>query len=263
MLGLRQPCSEPLRLGSLRSLKLLFPTLSTLCILARLGASRSQILGLQSSPPPRLLSSVASMARIAEAIFGHAANNIFSFSVRILPTSTAPRLRAPPICSPAQHVLPNMRQKADVHILNLQGARERAESYGPNSASVSPRLQPLLGRSRRASDPSGSASPPDLGHGHGVVDTQPERQRSLNYQSTAEISPVARRRSAQSRKASGPQNRQPTSNGAGPDEEDEHRERHREHREDPPRWKRFLRYFKSIELENKGSVARDHLALGG
>ena len=93
--------------------------------------------------------------------------------------------------------------------------------------------------------------------------TQPERVRSLNYLGTAETSPVARRRSAQSRKPSVQQQHgQPQSHGAAPSEAGEHRERTRDQQEGPL-WKRTLRYFKSIELENKGSVARDHLALGG
>ena len=112
------------------------------------------------------------------------------------------------------------------------------------------------------SDSAGSALP-EPGNGHGVVATQPERHQSLNYLSTTETSPAARRRSTQSRKASGQSQGLSQVNGAGPSETDEQRERAREPRQEEPWWKRTLRYFKSVELENKGSVARDHLALGG
>ena len=110
------------------------------------------------------------------------------------------------------------------------------------------------------SDPSASTAPHDL-DGHGVVTTPPGRVHSLNYLGTADTSPAARRRSAQSRKPSGQQQHgQPHSHA--PSEAGDHRERTRDQQEGPL-WKRTLRYFKSIELENKGSVARDHLALGG
>ena len=109
------------------------------------------------------------------------------------------------------------------------------------------------------SDPSTSTWPGDL-DGHGVVTAQPERVRSLTYLGTAETSPAPRRRSAQSRKPSTQQGH-PHHNGASSEAGEHHRERRDQ--QEGPQWKRRLRYFKSIELENKGSVARDHLALGG
>lgn len=93
-----------------------------------------------------------------------------------------------------------------------------------------------------------------------MVTSQPERQRALNYQSTVETSPARRKSSLRKPSAQyeGPLSPQTPGRDVG---NGARRERPRAEREEPG-WKRTLRYFKSVELENKGSVARDHLALG-
>jgi len=145
-----------------------------------------------------------------------------------------------------------------------QGARDRADSLSQSpSGNGSPRLQPLLSGSPGAGGSytfphsPGPGIPEEVsGDESGVMTRQPGRQRGIQYQAPTHTSSSPRRRSAvQSRRTSG-QTLDHESDGPGDIDSAPTRQ------QTEKGWAKNLQYFHSIELENKGSVARDHLALG-
>ncbi|KAA8627809.1 hypothetical protein SMACR_00350 [Sordaria macrospora] len=133
----------------------------------------------------------------------------------------------------------------------LEAARQRAEALD----NADPRLQrqPLLSPlSPRTTETTGVGE----GTQQGIVISQP-----LNYQSmvqTPTSNPSARKRQTASQPAAHSPATQPAlahlnNEGEAGNGSAEHHKLNK--------WKKKLEYFQSIELENKGSVARDHLAL--
>lgn len=140
---------------------------------------------------------------------------------------------------------------------DLKDARERAEHLTQSPGSLSPGLQPLLGNSPRIPNYHSAGSPrhgsPRLGptiseettenrYNNGVVTAEPEQQH-IHYSQGTHTDSTTRRRSTR------PSIRNLSRSSSHVDLADGTDGRSQEQEESA--WKKSLKYFRSIELENK------------
>ena len=152
-----------------------------------------------------------------------------------------------------------------------QNARDRADSLSPNT--TSPTSSPLIQRRGLSSDNIPSSAPLDADDGTFQLRRSSEdirfghREPNQGYQTiengangngNGNAAPKRKKSSIYSRKSRSATNPPPpvqeTTNGTHESEAIVE--------EQIPFWERSIAKFRTVELENKGSVARDHLALG-